>query len=148
MEYKPLVKKLVGVTCGHRRLIRQAATQAGLYYGQPPMLEYIESHKNCSQTALAQALDISPASVATSLRRLEKAGYVRRTPDKTDSRKNRLALTKVGADALHRFHDCCVDIDRAMFGGFSDADCEALTALLDRMTQNLAAGETEGCDRV
>ena len=148
MDYKPLVKKLADVTCGHRRLIRQAASQAGLYYGQPPMLEYIDAHKNCSQTALAEALDISPASVATSLHRLEKAGYVRRTPDKTDSRKNRLALTKVGADALKRFHGCCVDIDRAVFGGFSDADCAALSALLDRMAQNLAAGETGGCDDV
>mgnify|MGYP003506704792 CR=1 FL=1 len=72
MTYRDLVHQIISTTLIHRHRITKSAQQAGLYYGQPMILEYIMNNNLCTQKDLAKSLHISPASVATSIKRKEK----------------------------------------------------------------------------
>ncbi len=82
-------------------------------------------------------MHVSPASAATSLKRIEKAGLITRTADKDDSRKNHLSVTEKGADALKQFVKICETTDKEMFKGFTDEEIYTLHNLLTRLHENL-----------
>ena len=87
MELRELVHDFISISVIHRYRISKSASRVGLYFGQPSILRYITEQDGCTQKELAEALHISPASAATSLKRIEKAGLITRTADSQDSRK-------------------------------------------------------------
>lgn len=139
MEYRELVHQLISISLVHRCRITKSARKAGLYYGQPMILEFITDHDRCTQKELAKGLHISAASVATSLKRLEKAGMIERLSDEADTRKKLLFVTRKGSDALKKFRNICNETDNTMFSGFSTEECETLGSLLQRLYKNLDA---------
>ena len=72
--------------------------------GSPPMLFLIrhwsEQGKLASQKELADALHVTPATVAMSLKSLERSGYVEKRGDPSDQRCKRIAITPKGSRAL------------------------------------------------
>ena len=138
MDNKVLVKELITVSILHRCHIMTDASQTGLYFGQPMMLEYILSHPDCTQRELAKALNISPASAATSLGRIEKSGFIARRQDEADSRKNRLSVTESGLKALEAFRAVCDTTDTQLLSGFGEDEREQLFSFLQRLHENLA----------
>ena len=145
MNYREMVHKLISTSLIHRYHITKSAQRAGLYYGQPMILEYIKEHNLCTQKELANSLHISPASVATSIKRLEKSGFVTRYADKEDVRKNRLSLTDEGLKTLTDFRSICDETDKKMFNGFSEEECELLCSLLQRLYNNLDTEKLTNC---
>lgn len=137
MELKQLVHELISISVIHRCRITKSASKVGLYFGQPMIIQYISDHDRCSQKELAKALHISPASAAVSLKRIEKAGFIIRSQDEKDSRKNHLSVTKKGLDAVREFHKICKTTDEEMFRGFSEEERETLHSLLKRLHKNL-----------
>ena len=109
------------------------------------ILDYIKEHNLCTQKELADSLHISPASVATSIKRLEKSGYVNRSPDKEDIRKNRLSLTDNGTNILKEFRNICDETDKEMFKGFSEEECKTLCDYLQRLYNNLDTENLTNC---
>ena len=79
---------------------RSLMADSGLHPGQPRLLSYIREHPGCTQKEAADELDITPASAAASLKRLEKAGFVTRTQDDQDARRNRLYITQAGESQM------------------------------------------------
>lgn len=145
MNYRDTVHKLISTSLIHRYHITKSAQKAGLYYGQPMLLEYIKEHSLCTQKELADSLHISPASVATSIKRLEKSGFVKRSTDKEDVRKNRLSLTDIGLDILTEFRSICDETDKEMFKGFSEEECDLLCNYLQRLYNNLDTENLTNC---
>lgn len=145
MTYREMVQKLISTSLIHRYHITKSAQRAGLYYGQPMILEYIKENDLCTQKELADSLHISPASVATSIKRLEKSGFVKRSTDKEDVRKNRLSLTQDGLKTLTDFRSICDETDKEMFNGFSDEECELLCNYLQRLYNNLNTENLTNC---
>lgn len=145
MDYREMVHKLISTSLIHRYHITKSAQKAGLYYGQPMILEYIKNHNLCTQKELADSLHISPASVATSIKRLEKSGFVKRSADKADIRKNRLDLTEEGLKTLTEFRSICNETDEKMFKDFSEEECELLCNFLQRLYNNLDTEKLTNC---
>ena len=145
MDYRETVHKLISTSLIHRYHITKSAQKAGLYYGQPMILDYIKEHNLCTQKELADSLHISPASVATSIKRLEKTGFVKRATDKDDVRKNRLSLTDDGLNILREFRIICDETDKKMFTGFSEEECGLLCSFLQRLYNNLDTENLTNC---
>ena len=137
MELRELVHQFISISVIHRCQITKSASSVGLYFGQPSILRYITDHDGCTQKELANALHISPASAATSLKRIERAGLITRTADKDDSRKNHLSVTEKGADTLRQFVEICKTTDKEMFKGFTQEEMDTLHKLLTRLHDNL-----------
>ena len=122
------------------RRIRSRAllTESGLHPGQPRLLDYIRRHPGCTQKEAADELDVTPASAAASLKRLEKAGFVRRTPDEKDARRNRLFVTEEGERRMEENFRQFDRLDGQMFSGMTDEEVEAFRRACEKMFDNLA----------
>lgn len=120
---------------------RNKRKQHGLYDGQFPILNYIRKNPDCTQIEIAQALYISPASVAISTKRLQKSGLINKTVDESSLRSNRISLTEKGAEIIGAVFEEATSIDQNMFKGFSDSELETLTEYLERVAYNLAGEE-------
>ncbi len=141
MNNRSLVHEIITLTVTHRYRVGKAASKLGLYFGQPGILEYISLNNGCTQKELAEHLHISPASVATTLKRMEKSGFIARKEDKNDSRKKRLMATEKGVNALRNFRIVCDETDVQLFNGFSDEEKEQLMSYLKRLNANIADSE-------
>lgn len=136
--YKEAVKKMCRVTLLHRYAISTSLSGMKLYRGQPEILEYLNEHGDCSQRELADFLGVTPASIATSLKRMSKSGFIERTSDENDRRINRLRLTEKGKEIRLAGRDECDRVDKAMFNGFSDEEISSFTDMLSRIAENLS----------
>ena len=141
MDNRSLVHEIITLTVTHRYRVGKASSKLGLYFGQPQIVEYISLNNGCTQKELAEHLHISPASVATTLKRMEKSGFITRADDKNDSRKKRLIATEKGVNALREFRKICRETDGQLFNDFSDEEKTQLMSYLKRLNANIADSE-------
>ncbi len=111
---------------------------SGLHPGQPRLLDYIRSHPGCTQKEAADELDVTPASAAASLKRLEKAGYVMRRPDQRDARRNQLFITECGLAQMEENRRLFAELDQRMFSGMTAEEVAAFRSACEKMFDNLA----------
>lgn len=123
----------------HRRsnLAQMSLNTVGLHFGHPRILFTIAHLQGASQKEIADRLHVSPASLATSLKRLEKAGFLCRSIDEQDQRINKIELTDKGKAAVSTCHLQMQSIDRLMMNGLSDEEQSLLHSLLARLNDNL-----------
>lgn len=108
----------------------------GLYRSQHRMLMFLGDYPDCSQTELAEKLEISGAAVAVSLKRLEKAGYIKRQCDTEDNRMNHMVITEKGKAAIEESKDFFYEIEGAALYGFSEKEILKMEEFLNRVLQN------------
>lgn len=137
--YHNAVHSLRRVSLLHRYRITLSLRSLNIYRGQPDILGYLLENGECSQRELAEHLEVSPASIATSLKRMSKAGYIERAEDEKDRRINRIRLTESGKEVFLAGRKICDKVDEMMFEGFSNDEIEALASMLDRISDNLSA---------
>ncbi len=125
-----------------RNMMREETADCQLYHGQFPVLETIIHCPDTTQAMLAEQLHVTPASIALSTKRLEKAGLIERRVDPENRRCNLLQATEAGrvaADVYRRGFDA---VEARTLAGFSEEDKQRLMELLNRMIKNLAGSET------
>ena len=107
--------------------------------GNPVLLFLLQEREGAvsSQRELSDAMHISPASVAVSLKSLERGGYVEKLPGEADQRRKAVRLTDKGRAALAACHQIFREVDRRMFGGFTPEEMEQVRAFQLRMLHNL-----------
>ena len=76
-----------------KRMIGRKVEGTGLYRSQHRLLMILGKHPDCSQTAIAEKMDISPSAVAVTLKKLEKGGYISRQCHQHDNRVNEVVVT-------------------------------------------------------
>ena len=72
---------------------------------------------------------------------MESAGLIARTADETNLRCNKLSATEEGHARLAQMRAVFDALDARTFRGFSDAELDALSRMLDRMVLNSARGD-------
>ncbi|MDE6202191.1 MAG: MarR family transcriptional regulator [Lachnospiraceae bacterium] len=119
-----------------KRVISKKVENTGLYRSQHRLLMYLGRHPDCSQTALAEKMDISPAAVAVSMKKLEKAGYIRRKCNAEDNRINHVVITDKGKEAINNSFVYFQEIEDALFDGFTAEETRQLEDFCRRIIQN------------
>lgn len=138
------MKRLNKLHLLHRIYLQKAAVSNGLYGGQPPLLEYVEHHPGCTQAELADFLKVSPPCIATSVKRMQKAGLITKKEDADDMRRSHLYLTPLGEEKSRQCREACDKIDQQLFQGFTIEETEHFTACWTGCCPNLSTGEFEG----
>lgn len=136
-----IVSRMNRLDVMRRIYMNRAAAECGVYHGQPSILNYVEQHDRCTQCELAENMQVSPSSIATSVKRLQKAGLLQKIADVDDLRCNRLRVTPKGKDCAEKCRGTFGQLDARMLAGFSQEEMEQLCSFLDRMTDNLADEE-------
>lgn len=126
----------------HRRQVKRAQADCGLEGLGSPMLLMTLYHaeaegKIYSQRELAKQMRLSPATVAVSLKPLERDGYIRRRADDKDARRNLVELTAKGRQAVEDCGAAFRSVDQKMLEGFSTSEREQLAGFFQRMLENL-----------
>ncbi|MGN0519768.1 MAG: MarR family winged helix-turn-helix transcriptional regulator [Candidatus Fimenecus sp.] len=134
---KNVSKKMHDLEWCRHYVTRRALKDSGVYFGQPPILDYLAKNGTGTQNEIAKALHVSPASVSVSLRRMQKAGLIEKAADETDLRCNRMSLTEKGNEQHEYIHGCFEEIDRRLYADFSAAELETLEQMLTRLCDNL-----------
>ena len=70
----------------HHNLIRQSLERTGLHRGQPPILFALHEGDGIAHSELAARMEVTPATITTAVKRMEKAGLVVRRRDPEDER--------------------------------------------------------------
>ncbi|PWL45589.1 MAG: hypothetical protein DBY39_07100 [Clostridiales bacterium] len=140
-DYRELVNLFENTHLCRKVCIRQALRGKGIYDRQYPILNYIFRNDGCTQVEIARALYISPASVALSTKRLQKAGLIQKKVDADSLRKNRISMTPMGYEIMQGCRLAVQQVDNNMFAEFKTEELSQLKALLDRMLVNLAGEE-------
>ncbi|HCS75158.1 MAG TPA: MarR family transcriptional regulator, partial [Clostridiales bacterium] len=97
-----------------------------------------------SQKNLAEAMQVSTATVAVSLKKLEKAGLITKTMDKTDNRLNRIVITDMGNQVVEQSRQIFQSIEKKVFEGFTEDEKSALSNLMERLYTNLTEMDIGG----
>lgn len=140
-DFRPIVGKLNHLNLLHRICLHKEISKCGLYMGQLPILEFVLQHNGCTQVQVAQMMHVSPPSIATSVKRMQRSGLLEKTIDETDQRCNRLSVTEKGKQTALLCRQKFDEIDCMMFQGFTKEECERLGKFLDRLIENLGADE-------
>ncbi|MBC8584107.1 MarR family winged helix-turn-helix transcriptional regulator [Youxingia wuxianensis] len=127
------------IACLHRKCTMKLLTEQDIHGGQPPILRSLLKLGNCSQRDLAKDLHCSPASIAVSIKRLEKSGMIMKQADQSDLRYNTITLTEKGKKAALTAKDILDKVTKQKFNGFSPEEIEKLQEFLERMKNNLTS---------
>ncbi|WP_010250926.1 MarR family winged helix-turn-helix transcriptional regulator [Acetivibrio cellulolyticus] len=141
VSFFEIIQRMNKLNILHRINIFKQAAKNGLYLGQLPILEYVERHDECTQREVADYMQVSPPSIATSVKRMQKAGLLVKAADKSDLRYNRLTVTEKGREISRECRKDFDKIDAQLFSGFNEQECEQLRGYFERMIANMSAGE-------
>ena len=132
------MKILIFVSQLHHRMLEKLVGAIGLHRAQHRMLMTLADHEFESQSALANMLEISTATVAVSLKKLERDGYIQKKVKEGDSRANFIQLTERGKKVVESSREIFESMDKKAVRGFTDEELVLLRTFLGRMYENLS----------
>lgn len=91
-----------------------------------------EQKENVSANAIAKSLNITPGTLTTAIKKLEKKGYVLRNQDEIDKRKVNLVLTKKGETVNIKHETFHKEMVKEMVKDLSISDEIVLLAMLEK----------------
>jgi DNA-binding MarR family transcriptional regulator len=125
----------------HHNCVKAEFEKRGLCKASHPyilfVIRYLMKGELVSQKELADAIGISPATVAISIKRMGKAGLICKKPDERDRRRNIIALTEKGKEITDGCSAAFNEINRDVFKGFTKDEQEQLKKFYLRMIKNL-----------
>ena len=132
------IDRLFGKVCRLRNSRADAILdEIGLYRGQPPVLHHLLKQDGLTQGELGQLLQVSPATITKMIKRMEKAGFVKRKQDDIDQRVSRVYLTDAGRAVKAEMMARMRAIEAEAFTGFSPEERIVMRRLLLQMRDNL-----------
>lgn len=126
----------------HRCLIEQRMKELNLHRSQHIMLMCIagfDGDAPLTQKMLSQKLDISAATVAVSVKKLEEQGYITRESMTGDGRCNTICITEKGKNILMEAKGIFDEVDSAMINGVSEEELDVFVGCLEKFRSNLKA---------
>jgi MarR family transcriptional regulator, organic hydroperoxide resistance regulator len=113
--------------------------EIGLHRAQGFALHYLLHHDGITQTQLARAVHITPATATSMLQRMERDGWIERRNDPADQRLSRVFVT----EKAKRFHDEAMaslrEVEADLECTLTDAERRELRRLLVKLHTGLVA---------
>jgi DNA-binding MarR family transcriptional regulator len=122
----------------HRQSIHLLTRDFDVHPGQPPLLRHLAEKDGQSQKDLAALMQIAPATLTVMLKRMEKAGLVKRLADERDQRVIRVYLTEQGREAHTAVREALRALEVRCFEHFAEEEKELLRQMMLRMRENLS----------
>lgn len=125
----------------HRKQVERFADTLGIHRSQHfVLMRTAHMGGSVAQKTLASELEISPAALAVTLKKLQNGGFIKKVPTGDDQRENTVTLTEKGKEIIRVSEQKFSGIDAKMMEGFSDEELLRLLGFLERMQENLKEG--------
>ena len=96
----------------------------------------IYSNNGCSQEQLSKLLRTDKASIARSVKKLEKDGYVVREADEVDKRANKVYLTPKALTVVPEIEKVKKEWDDLVSANISDEEIKIIEKVMSKMAEN------------
>ena len=104
---------------------------------QASILFTLHQRSSMSQKDLAESLNMTPPSITSAIRKMEKDGYISRKQDESDQRVMRLALTEKGESCIQNVKKVAEEMRELIFRGMSPEEIMLFRRLLMQINDNL-----------
>lgn len=135
--YHNIVKKMIYIMHQHRYIMEKRLESTGVFQSQHRMLMHLSHNECASQKDIAEAMHISTATVAVTLKKLEKGGYIKKEMDTSDNRNNHIRITPMGQKVVEESEIIFETMDKGIFEGFTKEELKQYMEFLDRIVGNL-----------
>ncbi|WP_307849701.1 MarR family winged helix-turn-helix transcriptional regulator [Qaidamihabitans albus] len=125
----------------HKLLAGQLLREVGLYPGQELLMMRLWDEGPQRQADLAAVLDADAPTVTRSVRRLERAGFVRRSPSPTDGRVTIIEATPASMGLRQAVERIWADLERMTVADMSESRQGDVLQALGELERNLATSE-------
>jgi DNA-binding MarR family transcriptional regulator len=140
---KEIMHQIIHFAIKHRKVMQSRLDETGIYQAQHRLLMKIAHSKYASQKELAESMDVSTATIAVSLKKLEKGGYIQKIMDKSDNRYNQIIITEKGNQIVGQSRQIFDNSERKLFQGFTAEEKSTLFGMMQRLHANLSEMEDE-----
>ena len=123
-----------------KKSFNEAVAQQGLFSGQQDILLAIVENDGITQSRLAAQMNVAPATISVSVKRMEKNGFIVKKPDELDARIIRLYPTKKALLAPERIREHMHTLEKSICKGMTEEQIRELSDLLDLAIDNLKKG--------
>jgi DNA-binding MarR family transcriptional regulator len=127
---------------GHRVLLAGLLAEIDLYPGQERVMIALWDNGPQSQNALAKILGIDVSTMTKSLQRLERSGFISRSPCPTNRRISVVDTTPAGDALRPELYRVLVEANRRMTQGLAPEQAGVLSSLLAVVRDNLCPEAT------
>ena len=101
------------------------------------VLAYLSRQDGMTQSQLAEELDLGKVAIGGLIDRLEKSDLVRREPDLTDRRVNRVFLQAQSKPLINKMRKVSHKLNQQILEGLAPENLESTAVTLDAMKRNL-----------
>lgn len=120
---------------------REALNKEGLFVGQHELLVKLYHQPGVTASQLAKEMDLTPATVSVSLKRLVKAGFVQKEPDQKDNRTTCLYLTDRGREVHDSIRAAIMGTEATLVQGMTPEEIDRFRGSLKKAIHNLGGSE-------
>jgi DNA-binding MarR family transcriptional regulator len=113
------------------RLDAFAAAESSGYVSR--LLASIADEGEASQAELGRRTGIDPSDVVAALNQMSARGFVSRTRDPADARRNVVSLTRAGRGELRRLDEVVAGIQEAFLAPLSETERRQLVRILTKL---------------
>ena len=132
---------LLGIMGGTMHRIGKQAkamySEYDLNMAQSKILFVLHREKSISQKELAKWLNVTPPSITSMIKKMEKEGYIARKVDEKDQRVMRLTLTEKGESVIDYVIRTSEELEKKVFKGMSAEEKMLFRRLLLQIMDNL-----------
>jgi DNA-binding MarR family transcriptional regulator len=125
-----LVFALMSAERSIRRWIDARAGDSGIGAAGAGVLFHLAKHDRALVGDVTAALGASASGMSGLITRLEKGGFVAKSPDPADARAIRLSLTPAGREAVAAARIVVHDLNAHLTDGFTEAELRIVTRWL------------------
>lgn len=108
-----------------------------IHPAQHRILMVLSSNGKLNQKDLASFLQVSPATITISIKKLVKDGYISKESMESDNRYNLLQITEKGREVITKSNEIFTSIENMMFSDFSEQEKNLFWSMLERIAKNL-----------
>ncbi|WP_020628630.1 MarR family winged helix-turn-helix transcriptional regulator [Saccharomonospora halophila] len=127
----------------HKLLAGQLLREVGLYPGQELLMMRLWDEGPQRQADLTAVLDADAPTVARSVRRLERAGFVRRSPSPVDGRVTIIEATPASVGLRQAVERIWADLERMTVADMDDSRQADTLRALEQLERNLTAAQED-----
>jgi len=141
MDKKILVWDIIKIAREHRKTVEKRICSLGIHPSQHHFLMHLALNGACTQNQIAEAMEVSAAAVAVSLKKLEKGGYIEKRISESDGRSNLIALTAKGEEVVQQSRIMFEKVDCGMFEFLTEEQQIELHKYMEQIINNLKTME-------
>jgi DNA-binding MarR family transcriptional regulator len=140
-EVGPISHAIFRVARLHKMFAGQLLRETGLFPGQELLMMRLWDDGPQRQVDLVRTLDSDAPTMARSIQRLERAGFVRRSPNPADGRSMLIEATPASMSLRRSVERIWAELEALTVGGMTDGEQAAALAALGTLERQLQAAD-------